>query len=122
MIDITLIINGLDLGNWLSSYNVSQEVNYTKVVTTMDGVEHSALTRPRSIITFSLMPLTDEESTKIYSALSSLVFNATFTNMHSGKDETRRVRVASNIDSTFLLLSVDGKRRYKGNSIQLRAL
>ena len=120
--DITLTANGLDLHEKLSTYNVEEEVSYRKVITTLDEVEHPYPGSTRTTITFSLFPLTGEESSALYSALSALMFDATYTNQHKGADETKRVRLMTNIESIFALKSVDGKRRYKGGEIQLRRL
>lgn len=120
--DITLIVNGLDLHEKLSTYNVTEEVSYRKVITTLDDVEHPYPGTKKTVISFSLFPLTDEESSDLYDALSALIFSATFTNQHKNTDETKRVRLTTNLDSTFALKSIDGKRRYKGGSIQLRGL
>lgn len=120
--EVTLIVNGLDLGKKLSTYDVGQEVAYRKVVVTLDEVEHPYPVTPRPVITFSLLPLTDEESAKFFNAIRGMIFDCTFTNQYTGMDETKRVRVTSNLESQFLLLSVDGKRRYRGGKIQLRVL
>ena len=120
--DVTLIVNGLDLRSKLSPYSVPAEVTYRKVITTLDDVEHPYPGAKRTTITFSLFPLTDDESAALYSALSALVFDATYTNQYKGLDETKRVRLITNLESAFALKSVDGKRRYKGGEIQLRRL
>lgn len=120
--DITLIVNGLDLNEKLSTYSVTEEVTYRKIITTLDDVEHPYPGATRTTIAFSLLPLTGEESAALYSALSALMFDATYTNQHKGVDETKRVRLMTNIESIFALKSVDGKRRYKGGEIQLRRL
>jgi hypothetical protein len=120
--DVTLTINGYDAHKRLSTYNVTEEVTYRKVITALDDTEYPYPAKNRPIITFSMWPLTDEESAKLYNALSGLTFTATFTNQHKNQDETRRVRVVSNLESAFALKSVDGKRRYKGGEIQLRGL
>lgn len=123
MMEVTLITNGLDLSKRLSTYKVTREINYRKVVTTMDDTEHPYPGTNKSVVTFSLLPMTDEEGEEVYNALSYLIFDATFTDQYAGgKDVAKRVRVTSNLESTFLLLSVDGKRRYRGGEIQLRAL
>ena len=120
--DVTLIVNGLDLSSKLSTYSVTEEVTYRKVITTLDDVEHPYPGSKRTTITFSLFPMTDDESAALYSALSSLVFDATYTNQHKGVDETNRVRLMTSLESAFALKSVDGKRRYKGGTIQLRRI
>lgn len=120
--EVTLRVNGLDLSNRLSTYSVTQEITYRKVITTLDDVEHPYPGAKRTVIDFSLFPMTDEESTKLYTALSDLVFDTSYTDPHTYADESKRMRLVSNLESVFLLLSVDGKRRYKGGTIQLRAL
>lgn len=120
--DVTLIVNGLDLSSKLSTYSVTEEVTYRKVITTLDDVEHPYPGVKRTTITFSLFPLADDESAALYSTLSSLVFDATYTNQYKSVDETKRVRLTTNLESAFALKSVDGKRRYKGGEIQLRRL
>jgi hypothetical protein len=118
--DVTLNVNGLDLHDKLSTYRVSQEVTYRQVLTTLDGTEHAFGEKIRPIVTFSLLPLTDEESTALYRALSDLIFPVSFTNQHTGVNQTRELRLVSNLESAFALRSVDGKRRYRGTEIQLR--
>lgn len=120
--DVTLIVNGLDLSAKLSTYSVTEEVTYRKVITTLDDVEHPYPGAKRTIIKFSLLPLTDSESAELYDALGALVFSATYTNQYKGVDETKRVRLMTSLESVFALKSVDGKRRYKGGEIQLRRL
>ena len=120
--DITLIVNGIDLHNKLSYYNVTKEITYKKVVTTLDGTEHASKGRKRDIITFSLFPMTDSESKSLYDALSSLIFQAKYTDTYTNADVENTVRVVSNIESMFLLKSIDGNRRYRGGEIQLRVL
>ena len=120
MMDVTLIVNGLNLSSKLSTYSVTEEVTYRKVITTLD--EHPYPGAKRTTITFSLFPLTDEESTALYNKLGALVFDATYTNQYKSVDETQRFRLMTNLESSFALKSVDGKRRYKGGEIQLRRL
>lgn len=120
--DISLTINGLDLSKKLSTYRVTEEITYRKVITTLDDVEHPYPGAKRLIVTFALLPTTESENSKIYDALYPLIVPVVFTNSYTGKDETRRMRVTSDLDSLFLLLSVDGKRRYRGGTIQLRAI
>ena len=122
MMDVTLIVNGMNLSSKLSTYSVTEEVTYRKVITTLDDVEHPYPGAKRTTITFSLFPMTDEESTELYNKLGALVFDATYTNQYKSVDETNRVRLITNLESSFALKSVDGKRRYKGGEIQLRRL
>lgn len=120
--ELTLTVNGLDLHKKLSTYAVTKSTEYPEVITTLDNVEHPYFGKRRVIVTFSLFPMTDLESSELYDALSDLVFNTTYQNPHTNAVETKRVRLVSDLEATFGLLSVDGKRRYKGGTIQLREL
>lgn len=116
--DIPLIVNGFDVSSRLSTYRVDHEVTYKRVVTTMDDTEHALPSKIRPIITFSLLPGTEEEDAAFYNAVSSLEFYATF--LDKGRSVTQKVRVTSSLTERFLLTSFDGKRRYRGGDIQLR--
>lgn len=118
--DITLTIDGLALSSRLSTYSVTQEVTYRKIITTLDETEHPYPGKVRPIINFSLIPGTDEEDAELYNTLENLIFNVTYT--EKGVDVTRKMRLVSNLESLFLLKSVDGKRRYRQGNIQLRGL
>lgn len=120
--ELTFVVNGLDLHKKLSTYTVAKEISYPEVIITLDDVEHPYFGKKRTIITFSLFPLTDPESSELYSALSDLIFEAVYQNPYTNAVEKKRVRLASNLETTFALLSIDGKRRYKGGAIQLREL
>lgn len=118
--DITLTIDGLDLKSRVSTYSVTQEVTYRKVITTLDETEHPYPGAIRPIVNFSLMPGTDEEDSELYTTLKRLIYSVTY--MENGAELTKRMRLVSNLESLFLLKSVDGKRRYKNGVIQLRGL
>lgn len=118
--DITLIVNGLDLSKKLATYSVDKEVRYRKIITTLDDMEHPVSGSKRTIVRFTLLPMTEEESSELETALGSLVFESTFT--VNGVDRTEDVRLASDLQNLFLLKSVDGKRRYRGGQIVLRGV
>ena len=118
--DITLILEHIDLHERLSTYSVSEEVSYRKIITTLDEVEHPYQGHSRPIISFSLFPSTEEEDQSLFLVLNKLVFPATFS--LRGNNVTKRVRVDGGFESTFLLRSIDGKRRYRGGEIVLRSL
>lgn len=119
---MTLVVNGLDLSRKLSTYKTGKKVAYAEVLSALDGTEYPFPAATKTDITFSLLPLDEEESAALYSALAPLIFDATYTDQLSGADTTSRVRVTGDIESVFLLKSVDGKRRYKGGAITLRVL
>lgn len=118
--DITLTIDGLDLSERVSTYSVTREVTYNKVVTTLDNVEHPYPGVIRPVVNFSLLPGTDNQDAELYDVLENLMYSVTYT--EKGADVTRKMRLVSDLESAFLLKSVDGKRRYKNGTIQLRGL
>ena len=122
MIEVTLITNGLDLSKRLSTYSTSMSKPYTKVITTMDNRDHPFPALSKANVTFSLIPQTDEESAEVYEALSDMIIPVRFTNMTTGAEAEKNMRITSDLESAFLLLSVDGKRRYMGGNIKMSEL
>ena len=120
--DIMLKIGTLYTHNKLSTYSVQREITYDKVITTMDGVEHASRNKDRYIISFSFFPMTEIEATEYCAALSGSTVSVTFTDPYTGNDTVKTMRVISNLDAAFALVSVDGKRRYKGGTIQMREI
>ena len=120
--DITLKIGTLDMNKKVSAYSVKREITYDKVVTTMDGVEHASRNKDRYIVSFSFFPMTEIEATEYCSALSESTVSVTFTDPYTGNDTVKTMRATSNLDAAFALVSVDGKRRYKGGTIQMREI
>ena len=57
--NIELTINGVDFSRKLSTYRVTQEISYDKVLNTIDGKEIAVGKRVRDVLTFSLLPLTE---------------------------------------------------------------
>ena len=120
--DIMLKIGTLYTHNKLSTYSVQREITYDKVITTMDGVEHASRNKDRYIVSFSFFPMTEIEATEYCSALSGATVSVTFTDPYTGTDTVKTMRATSNLDAAFALVSVDGKRRYKGGTIQMREI
>lgn len=117
--DVKLIANGVDLSKRLSTYDAYMEVTQ-KVITMLNESERPYPAVMRPVVKFSLLPMTDAESTALYNTLSAIVFRATFE--ISGKEMTADMRVVGNLGDKFLLTSFDGQRRYKGVEIVLRGL
>ena len=117
--EIKLTANGYDFSGKLSTYEAYMEVTQ-KVLTMLDDSERPCPVVLRPIVRFSLLPLTDEESTEIYNVLKDIVFFATFD--INGAEMTAEMRVVTNLGGKFLLKSADGKRRYRGGEIMLRGL
>ena len=120
--DIMLKIGTLYTHNKLSTYSVQREITYDKVITTMDGVEHASRNKDRYVISFSFFPMTESEATEYCAALSGSTVSVTFTDPYTGNDTVKTMRTTSNLDAAFALVSVDGKRRYKGGTIQMREI
>ena len=120
--DITLKIGTLDVHEKVSTYSVQREVNYGKIIVTMDDVEHAARSKVRYVVTFSLFPMTEDEATAYCDALRASTIEVTFSDPYTKTDLVKLMRVTSNLDAAFALVSVDGKRRYKGGEIQLRGI
>ncbi len=118
MIDVTFVINNTDYSPLLSTYSVDYNVEEICSVTTMDGAEH-VRSRKRPVITFSLIPLTDEQCAALYTALSGINVTVQYTDPNQGV-RTASMRVSSSIKSAFRLRSIDGNRYYKGDKITLR--
>ena len=120
--DITLTISGRDFSPRLSTYKVTKETAFQTVVTTMGGVEHAAGVLSRDIISFSLWPGSEDTVDADYAALRGRIVTVTFTRPHTDETATKKMRVVTNLEQVFGLLSIDGHRYYKGGEITLRAL
>lgn len=121
MSDLTLSIAGVDMSASVSTYKVTKEVTYKKIITTLDDVEHPYPGKLRDVLSVSFLPMTEAQATALYGALNQLSVTVIYTNPNSnGATTTKTMRVTSNIEQTFALKSVDGMRRYKGGEIELR--
>ena len=114
--DITLKLGALDV------HSAQREVSYGKIIVTMDDVEHAVRSKDRYVVTFSLFPMTEDEATAYCNALRSSTVEVTFSDPYTKTDVVKTMRVTSNLDAAFALVSVDGKRRYKGGAVQLREI
>ena len=120
MIDVTLRIGGLDLSNLLSTYTVDYEAEYQAVMTALDGTEYGSV-RYRPIVNFSLIPITDEQASELFSSVSGLNANVVYTDVFRNTDITADMRITSNLQAVFGLRSINGNRYYKGGTITLRS-
>lgn len=123
MTGLTLIANGRDFSSRIGTYSVVKKISYTDVLTALDHTEYPFPAPSKDEITFSLLPGTEETATADYNALSAMMFQASYTSPgEEGRTVTRRVRLMTDLENRFLLLSIDGKRRYRGGDITLRVL
>lgn len=119
-IDVTFTLEGVDYSQHLSNYSVSHEVEQRKIVTTLDGTEYTS-TQLRPVITFSLVPLSDEQSESLYEILSKPSIEVTYTDPYLGDRHSVIMRVTSELNSAFIIRANNGNCYYKGNSITLRS-
>ena len=119
MIDVTFKMNNMDFSGLLSTYKVTQEVEYRATMTAIDGTEYG-WARCRPSVTFSLIPLTDEQTAELYAIIHSMDVICQYTNPYNGSTSTAQMRVMTSLESVFGLRSIDGNRYYKGAEITLR--
>lgn len=119
MIETTLTFNGFNLAPWLSTLNVTHEVETAKTITTIDGEEYAA-TRRRAVVTFTLIPMTEAQTNAVYEALSAMEGLTVYRDPMTDTDRVVDMRVASDIGAAFAAKSCDGNRYYKGMTITLR--
>lgn len=119
MLDVTLKFNDLDLSDWLSTYRPVHELEESDKLTALDRTEYFSV-RERPVVVFSLIPLTDAQCAQLYSELSKIVGEVTYTDPYLG-DTTRSMRVMTKLEAIFGLRSIDGNRYYKGGEITLRS-
>lgn len=117
--DITFKLNGVDWSGRLSNYHVTKEIKYSRVVTTLDNVEHSASPATRYVIDFAFIPLTDDEGEALFDALDEWQIMVEFTSHYEG-DLVKTMRLTSDLSSAYGMRSINGKRYYKGDALQLR--
>ena len=118
---ITALINNVDFAPALSTWAVSKEIFFDKVVQSLNGSERAFGKRTRTLVSFSLLPYTEDQCETYYNALLPGIVSARFTD-DDGETKTKEMRVTSSLESLFLLDSIDGKRRYKGGKITLRQM
>lgn len=118
---ITALINNVDFAPALSTWSVSKEISFDKVVRSLNGSERAFGKRTRTLVAFSLLPYTEDQCETYYNALLPGIVAVRFTD-DDGKIKNKEMRVTSSLESLFLLDSIDGKRRYKGGKITLRQM
>lgn len=118
--DVTFTIDGLDLHDVLSTYEVTAEPSYVEIIETLDHVRHPILGAIKRTVSFSLFPMTEDESTLLYNKLSNYIMPVNFTDPHTGTTYSKSMYIDGEITNSFALKSVDGKRRYLGGTLTLR--
>ena len=90
MPDLTLSIAGVDFSASVSTYKVTKEVTYKKIITTLDDVEHPYPGKFRDVLTVSFMPMTEEEATALYDALNTFSVTVIYTDPSRNGVTSRR--------------------------------
>ena len=68
----------------------------------------------------SQLPLDDDLASSVYDALAEQTQIVTFTDPYNKTNLVRKMRLTSNLEATFIVKSVNGKRYYKGGELQMR--
>ena len=121
MMDVTFKLNTVDFSDKLSTYEVNVEYEYPVEIQTLDGTEHF-VQRKRPTLTFSLIPLTDEEVRILFNCLTNQIITVEYTSPYLERDVTASMRCITNLVNVFGLKSVTGDRYYKQTQITLRQL
>lgn len=122
MTGLTWIVNGLDLSDRISTYLVRKVPEAGEVLKSINGTEHAFFGETQTEITVSFFPMTEDEATAVYTALRDGKFTVSYTDPYEGGiTATRKFRITGNLEKTFLLKSIDGKRRYSGAPLQVRS-
>ena len=95
MLDYTLTINGVNFTSMVErdSYQTDTIPIYTERITTMDGVDHVALIRNKSTLTFEFNPQTTAQTKTACDALLSQPCTVYFFNIQSNAYETAEMTI-----------------------------
>ena len=119
MIDILLNVNNVSFSNKLSTYQVTHEIEYPRILTALDGTEYGTHRR-RPVVLFSFIPLTEAETNTFYEALKQQNLTVQYTDTHLNRTAIASMRLTTNLDAVFGIKSITGDRYYKGGTITLR--
>lgn len=120
MIDVVFNVNDHDFSQSLSTYQVTQEIKYSHVITTMDGTEYPIGETRRDIIIFTLLPGLENDH-EFYDAMMERPLIVEY----STKDrmvQKREFRIDCNLTEMYLLKNCRGDIYYNGGQIKFRAL
>lgn len=88
-------INSVDYSSYLTKYGYTTTYApvYADSVTTLDGVEHTALIRWRGTLTVTIKPLTATDWATLKSAFDSAILSIQYTCLQRGTDVTTNMRL-----------------------------
>ena len=86
----TFEINGVDFSDIIMKYGykTAYEPIYTDTVTTLDGVDHTAIIRWKNGLTIPVRPLQNVRIGQLTTALRQGIPSITFTSLQKGSDIT----------------------------------
>jgi hypothetical protein len=95
MLDYTLTINGVNFTAMVErdSYRTAKIPVFSESVTTMDGVDHVALLRNKSSLTFEFNPQTTAQTKTAYDALTAQPCTVYFFNIQSNAYKTANMKL-----------------------------
>ena len=95
MLDYTLTINGVNFTAMVErdSYHTARIPVFSESVTTMDGVDHVALLRNKSSLTFEFNPQTTAQTKTAYDALTAQPCTVYFFNIQSNAYKTANMKL-----------------------------
>lgn len=104
---MTFKIATVDYSTYLTKYGYSVQRTpvYADSVTTLDKVEHTALIRYRATLTVTLRPMTATEWATFSAVILGAILSVTFTNIETGSDETKNMRLDPYSAETVLINS-----------------
>ena len=120
MIDVVFTVNGHDFSKSLSTYQITQEIKYSQVITTMDGTEYPIGETRRDIILFTLFPGAENDY-EFYKAMMERPLIVEY----STKDrmvQKGEFRLDCNLNEIYLLKNCNGDIYYNGSQIKFRSL
>ena len=99
----TLIVNNVALTNMVErdSYETTYTPIYTETITTMDGVEHTALLRHKGSVSFTLNPQSAADTKNICTALANTPMQVQYFCLQRNQLVTATMKT-SGVSATFL--------------------
>ena len=95
MLDYALTVNGTDLTKYIKydSYSTNKTPMYADPITTLDGVQHTALIRSVGSVTFELNPQNATDTQTIASALLTQPCAVKYFSLQTQQYEERNMKL-----------------------------
>ena len=111
MTKLPFAINGEDFSDIVHKYGYSTDLVplYSRVVTTMDLVDHQTLGRMRGTLVIRINPVQETRAAEFCSALRSLPATITYHCFQSGRTVEQRMRLTGSMPLALALWNGDTK-------------